>query len=107
MGSPVTNVVFERRAKLLYESQHWTCCTITERANGVTGNVRGHLGYEVEFIEGCLACNHFLENSIEPPATFATGGALAARLMLVELHEVAASNDRVRCVAQHDGTAGA
>ena len=69
--------------------------SVSESANGVTLNRPANLFEHWHFLGICLARLDAFEDALHPPRPLAAGGALATRLVLVEVRQAADSGDHV------------
>ena len=79
------NAIFHLTAELSNKSLNGPCSSISLRANGVSFDLITQFLEHVDLSKVSIAELHALKHVNHPSGSFSAGGALAARLVLVEL----------------------
>lgn len=79
---------------------------IPQRADRVSLDLLGHLPQHIDLLEPRVAAPHPRHDVVQPARALAAGGALAARLVLVEVGQAGDGVDGVRALVHHDHWGG-
>src|SRR3954463_2860037 len=92
-AAPLADVRFELSAEVLHRRQGRCGGGVAEGAQRLAGNVVADADEQVDVAHLPFTALDAGENLVEPVAPFTTRGALAARLVLVEVEKVAGRPD--------------
>src|SRR5699024_9097979 len=102
----VLDVVCELVAEMLDKTTHGERSCITQATNRAPDDVAGKPGQHVEAFHATLAVLDPMRHTPYPAGALATGGALAAALVVVEIRQAQQGFDHTAGLVHHDDRPG-